>query len=96
MAPDLTDFVINWTKMLYCMGRFRDYVHFMDWQQFVSLGIVAATAVLLAWGRWRHSRSVFGRRAHCGCATAGSAAAPGSIVFHARKGGRAGVIVKMN
>ncbi len=82
--------------MLYCMGGFRDYVHLMDWQQFVSLGIVGAAATLLAWGRWRPSRAVFGRHVHCGCPAVGATPSPGSIVFHARKGERPRVIVKMN
>jgi hypothetical protein len=67
----------------------------MDWQQLVSLVVVASAAVLLAGSRLRRRKFSFERSTHCGCA-AGQASAPqGSIVFRARKGARAEVRVKM-
>jgi len=67
----------------------------MDWQQLVSLVIVAAAAGMLLAGRLRRRKFSFGRDTHCGCAGAASAGAQGSIVFHARKGQRPEVTVKM-
>jgi hypothetical protein len=67
----------------------------MNWQQFVSLAIVAAAAGLLAWSRFRHRKFSFERDTHCGCSTAGPSSSQSSIVFHARKGGHPEVWVKM-
>ncbi len=67
----------------------------MDWQTPVSLLIVAAAAGLLVWGKFRRRKFNFQRDTHCGCAAGPSAASQGSIVFHARKGQRAEVLVKM-
>jgi hypothetical protein len=69
----------------------------MDWQQLVALLIVATAAALLVWGRVRRRKFQFGRAAgaHCGCSTPGGAASQSSIVFHARKGERPRVLVKM-
>jgi len=64
----------------------------MDWQQMAASSIVAVTAAVFLYSWMRPRRFDFKRDTHCGCA----AAAPGqSIVFHARKGQRARVIVKM-
>jgi len=68
----------------------------MNWQQVVSLLIVALAAGLLLWGRLRPRKFSFQRDTHCGCAgRGGSAGQPGSIVFHARKGERREVVVRM-
>ncbi len=67
----------------------------MDWQQLVSLMIVAATAGLLLAGRLRRRRFSFQRNTPCGCAAVGPSAPQGSIVFRARKGERPEVLVKM-
>jgi hypothetical protein len=67
----------------------------MDWQQLVSLAIVAATAFLLLRAKVRRPRFSFERQTHCGCGTAHDAAPRGSIVFRARKGQRPEVLVKM-
>jgi hypothetical protein len=66
----------------------------MDWQQLLSLVIVAAAAGMLLAGGLRRRKFSFGRT-HCGCARAASTGVQGSIVFHARKGQRPEVIVKM-
>jgi hypothetical protein len=65
----------------------------MDWQQLLSLMIVAAAAGLLWAGRLRRRRFSFQRDTPCGCAADG--APQGSIVFRARKGERPEVLVKM-
>jgi hypothetical protein len=67
----------------------------MDWQQVTSLLIVAGAATLLAWGRLRRHKFNLARDMHCGCAGGGSGGTQGSIVYHARKGERAQVIVKL-
>jgi len=67
----------------------------MDWQQAASLLIVAGAATLLAWGRLRRRRFNFARDSHCGCAGGGPGGPSGSIVYHARKGGRTQVIVRL-
>ena len=66
----------------------------MDWQQLVSLTLVAAAAVLLAASKFKRRRFQFQRDTHCGC-SAGQSAPQNSIVFRARKGERPEVIVKM-
>jgi hypothetical protein len=67
----------------------------MDWQQLVSLVIVAATAGLLLARGLRRRKFSFGRDTHCGCAGANAGGTQGSILFHARKGQRPEVVVKM-
>jgi hypothetical protein len=66
----------------------------MDWQQLVSLMIVAGAAVMLLRGRARRGRFSFQNDTHCGCGTARSGYQH-SIVFRARKGQRREVVVKM-
>lgn len=67
----------------------------MDWQQVASLLIVAVAAILLAWGRLRRRKFSLARDTHCGCAGGGSGGTQGSIVYHARKGERPQVIMKL-
>ncbi len=67
----------------------------MDWQQLVSLVVVASAAVLLAWGKFRRRKFSFERDTHCGCAAVHESTPRSSIVFHARKGSRPEVWVKM-
>ena len=68
----------------------------MNWQQIISLAIVALAAGLLVWGRFRPRKFSFQRDTHCGCSSPGEPAAQkGSIVFHARKGERPEVVVRM-
>ena len=81
--------------MISCKEEFYGYVSSMDWQQLVALAIVAVAAGLLARSRFQRRKFSFERDTHCGCAATGSAARQGSIVFRARKGQRAEVLVKM-
>jgi hypothetical protein len=67
----------------------------MDWQQLVSLVIVAGAGALLLWGKLRRPKFNFQRETHCGCAAMPSGFSQSSIIFHARKGGRSEVRVKM-
>jgi hypothetical protein len=67
----------------------------MDWQQLVSLMIVGAAVLSLAAGVIFRRRFTFQRGTHCGFAAASESASQSSIVFHARKGERPVVIVKM-
>ena len=66
----------------------------MDWQALVSLLIVAATAGLLLWGKFRRRKFSFQRDSHCGCSAVPSSAPQSTIVFHARKGERPEVLLK--
>jgi hypothetical protein len=64
----------------------------MDWQQIASLIVVAITAGAFLQARLRRRKFSFGRDTHCGCgAPSGSQE---SIVFHARKGQRARIMIK--
>jgi ABC-type nickel/cobalt efflux system permease component RcnA len=67
----------------------------MDWQQLVSLLIVAAVAALFVWRKFRRRTFSFERDTHCGCSAAGHSATQGSIVFRTRKGERPTVLMKM-
>lgn len=67
----------------------------MDWQQTVSLVIVASAAVLLVGSKFRRRGFSFERDAHCGCASVRGSSPQSSIVFRARKGQRPEVIVRM-
>jgi len=67
----------------------------MDWQQFVSLMIVAVAAGALVWGRIRRRKFRFARDTHCGCSAIHSSPPQSSIVFHARKGERPAILMKM-
>lgn len=67
----------------------------MDWQQISALGIVAATAALFVASRLRRRKFSFERDTHCGCSAPARDGAKQSIVFHARRGERPVVTVKM-
>jgi ABC-type nickel/cobalt efflux system permease component RcnA len=67
----------------------------MDWQQLVSLAIVGGAAALLLWRKVRPRKFSFARDTHCGCSASQRAVPQHSIVFHARKGERPQVRVKM-
>jgi hypothetical protein len=67
----------------------------MDWQQIVSLMIVALAAAALAWARMRRRKFSFARDTHCGCAGFTPSSPQGLIVFHTRKGERPQVLMKM-
>jgi hypothetical protein len=67
----------------------------MDWQQVVSLAIVAAAAGFFLRARLHRRKFSFARDTHCGCSAPGRPGEKSSIVFRARKGGRPEVVVKM-
>ena len=67
----------------------------MNWQQVASLLVVAAVAGLFLREYLRRRKFSFSRDTHCGCSVRDPGADKSSIVFHARKGGRAEVTVKM-
>ena len=78
-----------------CTTGVWGYVAIMDWQQLVSLVVVASAAVLLLRSRFRPRRFSFERDTHCGCVAVQESSPQSSIVFHARKGQRPEVLVKM-
>jgi len=67
----------------------------MEWQQIVSLVIVAFAAVSLAAGKLRRRKFSFARDTHCGCSAVHQSSPANSIIFRARKGERPQVLVKM-
>lgn len=66
----------------------------MDWQKTCSLIVVAGTAGAFLWAKLRKRKFSFERDTHCGCGSA--TGSKNSIVFHARKGERATIIVKQS
>jgi hypothetical protein len=68
----------------------------MDWQQIAALTVVAATAGMFVRAKLRRRAFSFARDTHCGCGSPTGSGAKGSIVFSARKGQRAKIIVKPN
>jgi hypothetical protein len=66
----------------------------MDWQEISALSIVAMTAAIFCLRKFRKKKFDFRRDTHCGCSAAGNSP-KNSIVFHARKGERGQVIMKM-
>jgi hypothetical protein len=79
-----------------CATAATGYVSTMDWQKIAALAVVAGTVGVFLTRAWPHRRKFsFERQTHCGCGSAALAAAGHSVVFHARKGERARVIVKM-
>jgi hypothetical protein len=67
----------------------------VDWQQIVSLAIVATAAAMLAAGKLRRPKFSFARVTHCGCSAVHQTSPGNSIIFRARKGERPQVVVKM-
>ena len=67
----------------------------MYWQQAVSLAIVALVAGLFLRGQFRRRKFSFERDTHCGWSAHEQSGTKSSIVFHARKGERPEVVVKM-
>jgi hypothetical protein len=67
----------------------------MNWQQAISLAVVAMVAGLFLRGCLRRRKFSFARDTHCGCTAPEPTARKGSIIFHARKGERRAVTVKM-
>ena len=67
----------------------------MNWQQLVSLLIVAAAAFLLLRPKFQRRKFSFARDTHCGCSGSGHARPQHSIIYRARKGERPEIIVRM-
>jgi len=88
-APKITP-----AKTSSCAIATNGYLMPMDWQKIAALGVVAATAGFFLRAKLRRRKFSFEHNTHCGCTTAGTAGARNSIVFSARKGGRAKIIVK--
>jgi hypothetical protein len=68
----------------------------MDWQQPTALMIVAGTAGVFLW-QWLRPK-YFGRKKSsvCGCSSPSQKDHPPSVIYHARKGERPSITVKMN
>jgi hypothetical protein len=64
----------------------------MDWQKIASFVIVAFTAGAFLRVKLRRRKFSFAHDTHCGCAS--PSGSKNSIIFHARKGQRAQIIVK--
>ena len=67
----------------------------MNWQEVVCLIIVALTAGVFLWNLVRPRKFRIQRDTQCGCSAVHTSAPQSSILFHARKGERPQVIVKM-
>jgi hypothetical protein len=67
----------------------------MDWQEILALSIVAVTAAIFLRNKFRPKKFSFQRDTHCGCSSPSQSAPGHSIVFHARKGERGQIIMKM-
>ena len=78
-----------------CGASISGYVAAVDWQQAVSLGIVAATATILARPLLRRRKSSVARAMRCVCHSAAHATSASSIIYRARKGERPQVLVKL-
>jgi hypothetical protein len=79
-----------------CTIATNGYVKLMDWQKIAALSVVAVTAVFFLRAKLRRRKFSFEHDTHCGCTTAGVGGARTSIIFSARKGGRAKIIMKNN
>ena len=66
----------------------------MDWQETTALAIVALTTGIFLWLLFRPRKFSFGRKGHCGCASAGEPSRQPSILFHARKGEAPQVLIR--
>ena len=78
-----------------CAPALRRYVRAMDWQQIVSLLIVASAAALMIRSRVQRRRFQFGRDTHCGCSSPATTASRSSMIFMARKGEPTRIVIKM-
>ena len=67
----------------------------MAWQELMALSIVAVTAAVFAWNKLRRRKLRFGQEGHCGCSSPSQTTPGHSIVFHARKGERPKMTLKM-
>jgi hypothetical protein len=82
-------------KTSVAQAHFSGILRDMDWQQLLSLTIVAAAAGLLLRRKLRRPRFSFQHDTACGCAGVSNPSPKTSIVFRARKGERPQVRVKI-
>jgi hypothetical protein len=75
-----------------CQHPASAYLGRVDWQQLTALAIVAATAGIFVWQRFRRRR--FGGHAGCGCAASQDKTSAPSIVVTSRRGERQQIIFK--
>ncbi|HEY1171262.1 MAG TPA: hypothetical protein VGH19_07850 [Verrucomicrobiae bacterium] len=68
----------------------------MDWQQPIALMIVASTAGVFLWQWLRPKRLGHKKGTVCGCSTNSVSAPKPTVIYHARKGERPQITVKMN
>jgi hypothetical protein len=66
----------------------------MDWQQTAALAIVGVTGALFVRARLRRGKSKLPCNSGCGCAASASPPRE-SVVYHARKGERPEIFIKM-
>jgi hypothetical protein len=70
----------------------------MDWQQMLTLLIVAVTAGLFLWRNLRRKKFSFAKDTHCGCSSGsaplGAIGPKQTIQFRAKKGERPTVVLK--
>ncbi len=71
------------------------YVIGVDWQQIIALLIVVVTVAIMLRSRIQPRRHAPIRTSPCGCGGMASATPP-TIVYHARKGERPQIVVKMS
>ena len=81
-------------QQIFCYQGELNYLRSMDWQQLLALLIVACTAGIFVWSRFRTKKFSFEKQTHCGCDTRAPIGPAQSIQFKARKGERPRVIVK--
>jgi hypothetical protein len=67
----------------------------MDWQEVVCVIIVAFTAGVFLWRLVRPRKFRFQRDTTCGCSSVHGPAPQHAVIFHARKGERPQVLVKI-
>jgi len=67
----------------------------MNWQQIVALAIVGLTAAIFLFRKFRGGKAASSCGAGCGCSASKIEPPRESVVFHARKGERPQIIVKM-
>jgi len=82
-------------KSFVARNHFRIMLATMDWQQLVALTIVVVTAALLVASKFRRRKFSFERDTHCGCGAGRNDTPQHSVIFHARKGERPQVLIKM-
>lgn len=78
-----------------CTQHVWGYVASMDWQQLASLAIVGIAAALMLRSRFRRPKTPFSIANHCGGCAGIKIVPKHSVVYHARKGERPRVVVKM-